>query len=83
MKGNAFIFKNGNRREKGRHLTQSYDKSPYIDRKIQKAIQQHKNPTKTSITCKRLRTDLGQSVGVTTAIQLVWLNRFTGSQPSH
>ena len=33
-------------REKGRDLTQSYDKSPYIDRKIQKATRQHKNATK-------------------------------------
>ena len=28
-------------------------------------------------------TDLGRSVGVTTATQLVWLNQFTDSQPSH
>ena len=32
--------------EKGRDLTQSYDKSPYTDRKIQKAKWQHKNATK-------------------------------------
>ena len=30
---------------------------------------------------QRLRTDLGRSVGVTIATQLVWLNQFTGSQP--
>ena len=41
-----------------------------------------KTPQKTSIT-QRLRTDLGPSVGVTIATQLMWLNRFTGSQPSH
>ena len=41
-----------------------------------------KTPPKTSIT-QRLRTDLGRSVGVTIATQLVWLNRFTGSQPSN
>ena len=41
-----------------------------------------KNATKTSIT-QRLLTDLGRSAGVTIATQLVWLNRFTGSQPSH
>ena len=35
---------------------------------------QHKNATKTLIT-QRLRTDLGRSVGVTTVIELVWLNR--------
>ena len=41
-----------------------------------------RTPPKTSIT-QRLRTDLGRSAGVTIATQLVWLNRFTGSQPSH
>ena len=35
------------------------------------------NATKSSIT-QRLRTDLGRSVGVTTATQLVWLTWFTG-----
>ena len=40
------------------------------------------NATKTLIT-QRLRTDLGRSVGVTIATQLVWLDRLTGSQPSH
>ena len=37
---------------------------------------------KTSIT-QWLRTHLGQSVWVMIATQLVWFNRFTGSQPSH
>ena len=41
-----------------------------------------KTPPKTSIT-QRLQTDLGRSVKVTIATQLVWLNRFTDSQPSH
>ena len=41
-----------------------------------------KTPQQTSIT-QRLGTDLGWSVGVTTAIQLMWLNRLTGSKPSH
>ena len=35
------------------------------------------NATKNSIK-QQLRTDLGRSVGVTTAIQLVWLTWFTG-----
>ena len=43
---------------------------------------QHKNATKTAIT-QRLWTDLGRSVGVTTAIQLVRLNQLAGTQPSH
>ena len=45
-------------------------------------MRQHKNATKTSIT-QQYRTDLGRSVGVTIATQLVWFNRFTGSQSSH
>ena len=43
---------------------------------------QHKNAAKTLIT-QQFRTDLGGSVGVTTATKLVWLNQFTWSQPSH
>ena len=39
------------------------------------------NATESSIK-QRLRTDLGWSVGVTTATQLVWLTWFTGP-PSH
>ena len=43
------------------------------NRNFIKAKQQHKNATKSSIT-QRLRTDLGRSVGVTTATQqLCWL----------
>ena len=64
-------------KEKGRDLTQSYDKSPYTDSNIKKATWKHKKtPPNTSIT-QRLRTDLGWSVGVTIATQLVWLNRLT------
>ena len=39
------------------------------------------NATKKSIK-QRLRTDLGRSVGVTTATQLVWLTGLR-AQPSH
>ena len=63
-------------------LTQSYDKSPYTDKKNPKSNVTTQNPQKTSIT-QRLRTDLGLQVWVTITTQLVWLNRFTGSQPSH
>ena len=45
--------------EKGRDLTRSYDKSPYTNRKFQKASWQHKNATKTfdyTTTADRLRT---------------------------
>ena len=38
---------------------------------------QSDSATKSSIK-QRLRTDLGRSVGVTTATQLVWLTWFTG-----
>ena len=42
--------------------------------------------TKTSpkaLITQRLSTELGRSVGVTIATQLVWLNQFTVSKPSH
>ena len=58
-------------------------KAPTPTEKSKKATWQHtKTPPKTSIT-ERLRTELGRSVGVTKATELVWLNMFTGSQPSH
>ena len=51
----------------------------------EKSVKQRDNtktPPATLIT-QRLRTDLGRSVGWTIITQPVWLNRFTGSQPSH
>ena len=45
--------------------------------KIQKTTDNTTTPSETSIA-QRLRTDLGQSVGVKTAIELVWL---TGLRP--
>ena len=47
------------KREKEIDLTQSYDKSPYTDRKIPKATWQHKNATKNfdyTTIADRLRT---------------------------
>ena len=49
--------------------------------KIRKPMDNAKTPQKPSTA--RLQTDLGRSVRVTAVIQLVWLNRFTGTQPSH
>ena len=66
-------------REKGRDLTQSFDKSSYTHKNQHDNI---KTPPKTLIT-QRLRTYLGRSVGVTAVTPLVWLNRFTSDQPSH
>ena len=57
-------------------------KSPTPTEKSKKQLDNTKTPPKTSIT-QWLRTYFGRSVGVTEATQLVWLNRFTGSQPSH
>ena len=54
---------------KRRDLTQSYDNSPYNNRKFINGKWQNKNATKISIT---QRSDF----------ELVRLNRFTGSQPS-
>ena len=52
----------------------SYDKRPYTDRKIQKAMWQHKSATKNFNYTQCFRTDLGRSVEVTITTQLVWLN---------
>ena len=52
-------------REKGRDLTQSFGKSPYTNREIQKASWQHKNRHKKNSITQRLWTDSGRSVGVT------------------
>ena len=57
-------------------------KAPTPTEKSKKKRENIKTPPKTSIT-QRLRTDLGLSVGITIVTQLVVLNRFTGSQPSH
>ena len=54
----------------------------YLSRLAKKQRDNTKMQPKTSIT-QRLWTDLGRSVGVTIATQLVWLNRLTGSQTSH
>ena len=63
-------------RQKGGDLTQSYDKSPHTHGNVKRAVTTQTTPQKSSI--KQLRTDLGRSVGVTTATQLVWLTWFTG-----
>ena len=68
-------------REKGRDLTQSYDKSPYTNRNVKRAVTTQTTPQKSSIT-QRLRTDLGRSVGVTTATQLVWLTGLRAHLPT-
>ena len=68
-------------REKEGDLTQTYDKNPYTNGKFENQWTTQNIPPKTSIT-QRLRTDLGRPVGVTTVIQPVWLNWFTGTKPS-
>ena len=77
-----FVKTHFNLREKGRDLTKSYDKSPYTHRKILKATRHHKTPPKASIA-QRMRTNLGRSVQVRTATQLVWSNWSMSAQPSH
>ena len=57
-------------------------KAPTPTENSKKQCDNTKTPPKTSIT-QGLRTDLGQSVGVTTPTQLVLLNRFTGYRPFH
>ena len=69
---------NWSKENKGRDLTDSYDKCPYTNRKFKTVKWQYKTPQKTLIAYQ-LWTDLRRLVGATTAIQVVWLNQFTGS----
>ena len=57
-------------------------KAPTQKEKSKKQRDNTKTQPTTSIT-QRFWTDLGRLVGVTIATQLVWLNWFTGPQPSH
>ena len=68
--------------EKKKEIWLSPMTKPLYQQKIRKPMYNTKTSSKTSIT-KWLQTDLGRSVGVTTFTQLVWFNRFTGTQPSH
>ena len=56
--------------------------NPTPTEKSKKQRDNTKKPPKTSIT-QRLQTDLGRSVGVTTATPLVWFNQMMSAQPSH
>ena len=58
-----------NPNEKERDPTQSYDESPYTNRKFNNQLTTQNFDYTTIVD--RL------------AIQLVWLNRLTGTQPSH
>ena len=69
-------------RQKGGDLTQSYDKSPYTNRNVKRAKWQHKTTPQKSSIKQQLRTDLGRSVGVTTATQLVWLTGLRAHLPT-
>ena len=71
--------KTARQREKGRELTQSYDKIPYTISKQKKIKRQHKKRHQQKLITQPLQTDLSRSVGVTTANQLVCLNRFMRS----
>ena len=63
-------------------MTQSCDESPYTKRKFENPSDNTKIPPDTSIT-QRLRSNLGRSGRETTSIQLVTLNRFMSTKPSH
>ena len=68
-------------KDKGGDLTQSYDKSPLHQQKCQKGkVTTQTTPQKSSIK-QRLRTDLGRSVGVATATQLVLLTGLRARLP--
>ena len=70
-----------NKRKRKRYDSVLWQK-PLHQQKCQKGkVTTQTTPQKSSIK-QRLRTDLGRSVGVTTATQLVWLTGLTGP-PSH
>ena len=72
------------RREKKNEIKLSpMTKAPARTGKSKKLSDKNKNGTQNLDITQRFRTDLGWSVGVMIANQLVWLNRFTGSQPFH
>ena len=73
QKTNLFLFY----REKGRDLTQSYDKSPFTNRNVKGQGDNTNNATKKfdyRAVADRLRTVSWSN----TATQLVWLTWFTG-----
>ena len=55
------------RKKKEKDLNKSYEKSPYTKRNVKRAKWHHKQRHKKSSITQQLRTDWGQSVGVTTA----------------
>ena len=55
---------------------------PLHPQKSKKQRDNTKTLTKTSIT-QQWRTNLGRWIWLTKSTQLVWLNRFTGTQPCH
>ena len=79
----SLFFRIKQLKEKGRDLIQSYDKKPLHKQKCQKGkVTTQRTPQKSSIK-QRLRTDLGRSVGVTTATQLVWLTGLRAQLPTN
>ena len=76
-------FGSGELKRKRRRSDSVLWQKPLYKLIIRKPKDNIQTPKKTSSITQRLRTDLGRSVGVTTVIQLVWLNRFTDTQPSH
>ena len=67
--------------QKGRDLTQSYDKRPAPTEMSKGQSYNTNNATKSSIT-QRFWIDLGRSVGVTTATQLMWLTGLRAHLPT-
>ena len=70
------------RKEEESQMLSLMIKAPTSTEKSKKQHDNTNTPLKTSIT-QRFRTDLGRPVGVMIATELMWLNRFTGSEPSH
>ena len=67
----------GNKRKRKRSDSVLWQKPLHQQKRQKGKVTTQTTPQKSSIT-RWLRTDLGRSVGVTTATQLVWLTWFTG-----
>ena len=73
----------GTHREKKEEIWLSPMTKPLHQQKCQKGkVKTQTTPQKSSIK-QRLRTDLGRSVGVTTATQLVWLTGLRAHLPTN
>ena len=78
----CYFIKVNTQEKKWRNRTQSYEKIPYIDRKLKKAMWQHKIAPNIRLHNDCGPTKDGQLVWRQIP-KLMWLNEFVGSQSFH